>query len=94
MLNLSGCKNNQISVDETLPTESIKEEEDALDLESADKMESAAEETEQPKEEDEEMKFSFVHVGKISVVWQHIRKDCGSCRPVDPFIKLIGEYAE
>ena len=54
-LGLSGCKDNQTLADETLPVESVDEEEDVLDAESVDKAESPAVEMEQQKEEDDDV---------------------------------------
>lgn len=54
-LGLSACKDNQTAVDETLPVESVNEEEAIFDAEPVDKVESPVVEMEQQKEEDDDM---------------------------------------
>ena len=70
VLSLSGCNNNQSLMDETLPKENIKEEEDALDLKPVDKMEgSTVQATPQKEEENDitekEEKPVFTYQGDI-----------------------------
>lgn len=54
MLSLSGC-NNQTSMEETLPPESIKEEEDTLDLKPVDEVKDTTAETTPQKQEGDDI---------------------------------------
>lgn len=77
MLSLSGCKNNQTLVDETLPTEIDEEKGDVLDLKSADETTGAVEEAIQQKEEDDEMtekeeKTALTYQGNVLLVEDNV----------------------
>ena len=77
ILSLSGCKNNQTLVDETLPTESEEEKEDVLDLKSADETTDIVEEVAQQKEEDDVMtekeeKTALTYKGDILLVEDNV----------------------
>ncbi|MBD5472896.1 MAG: hypothetical protein HDR20_08360 [Lachnospiraceae bacterium] len=73
MLSLSGCKNNQTVVDETLPMESNKEEEDIQNSKSIDEVADAAVETVQQEDiTEKEEKIELTYKGDALLVEDNV----------------------
>ena len=75
MLSLSGCKNNQTVVDETLPMESNKEEEDIQNSKSIDEVADAAVETVQQEDiTEKEEKTALTYQGNVLLVEDNVAR--------------------